>query len=360
MGSKVKAPKPRDYRQEMMEAMSAQEAIQPRLLALEKQYTPLYQQLQNESLQQQMDFMSKAYEQQIPKAAEVSTKYAQAMAPAFGAIGESARAAYQQTLDPSVRGLLGTLGQQAQQDLTLGSALSAADTQQAQQASRAAMAARGMQIGNQAVALEALNTVGLGQQRMRERQQFASNVYGLGQQQVQQAMGLYGSPLVGTATALSPAGMYQSAAGMYGNLGAQIFQPESQYQAQLLTSNRQEQMQAQMANAQRRAGITGGLLSATGMIVGGMATGGTGFFAGGASAGACWVAREVYGIDNPKWLMFREWLETDSPKWFHELYLEEGERFAEFIKNKPIIKHTIKFMMDLVISINSKTIKVSA
>lgn len=279
MGSKkVKAPPPRDYKQEMMAAMSAQEAIQPRLLALEKQYTPLYQQLQNESLQRQMDFMSQAYEQQIPRAAEISTKYAQAMAPAFGAIGESARTAYQQSLDPSVRGILGTLGQQAQADLTLGSALSAAETKQAQQAARAAMAARGLQGGNQAVALEALNTVNLGQQRMRERQQFASNVYGLGQQQTREAMGLYGSPLIGTAAAMSPAGMYQSAAGGYGSLGAQIFQPESQYQAQLLTSNRQEQMQAQMANAQSRSGLVGGLLSATGMIVGGMASGGTGFF----------------------------------------------------------------------------------
>lgn len=269
----------------MMDTLTAQAAIQPHLLALEKQYTPLYQQLQNESVKRQMDFMSQAYEQQIPRAAEISTKYAQAMAPAFGAIGESARTAYQQSLDPSVRGILGTLGQQAQADLTLGSALSAAETQQAQQAARAAMAARGMQSGNQAVALEALNTVNLGQQRMRERQQFASNVYGLGQQQTREAMGLYGNPLVGTAAALSPAGMYQSATGMYGNIGPQIFQPESQYNAQLITANRQEQMQAQMANAQSRSGLVGGLLGAAGSIVGGMAMGGTGLFSAGTAAG---------------------------------------------------------------------------
>lgn len=269
MGSKVKAPAPRNYRQEMMDALSGQEAVQPRLLALEKQYTPLYQQLQNESLQRQMDFMSQSYEQQIPRAAEVSTKYAQAMAPAFGAIGESARAAYQQTLDPSVRGLLGTLGQQAQQDLTLGSALSAADAQQAQQASRAAMAARGMQMGNQAVALEALNTYNMGQQRYRERQEVASKVYGLGQQQAQQAMGFYGSPLVGTAAAVAPSDMYKTATGMYGNLGAQIFQPESQYQAQMYSANRQEQMQAQLGNQQAQAGMVGAGIGAVGTAVAG-------------------------------------------------------------------------------------------
>lgn len=258
--------------------MSAQEAIQPRLLELERQYTPLYQQLQNESLQRQMEFMSQTYEQQIPKAAEISTKYAQAMAPAFGAIGESARTAYQQTLDPSVRGILGTLGQQAQEGLTLGTALSEAEGRQAQQAARAAMQARGLQGGSQGLAAEVLSNYNLGQQRQAERRQLAAGVYGLGQSQAREAMGLYGNTLVGTAAALSPAGMYQAATGMYGGLGPQIFQPESQYQAQLLTSNRQEQMQAQMANAQARAGLIGGLLGAGGSIIGGMAMGKTGFF----------------------------------------------------------------------------------
>lgn len=285
MGSKkISAPPPRSYQQEMQDAMSAQEAIQPRLLALEKQYTPLYQQLQQESLTRQMGFLNQAYAQQTPESARLSTEYAQAMTPAFGAIGAGARTAYDQTLDPSVRGLLGGLGQQAQEGLTLGSALSQAETRQAQQAARAAMTARGL-TGNQAIAGEVLNTFNMGQARQAQRQQLASQVYGMGQQSASQAMGMYGNNMLGFANAVSPINAYNTASGLYQNMGAQIFQPESQYNAQLITANRQEQMQAQIANQQAKAGMMSGLMGMAGSIVGGMATGGTGFFAG-AAAGA--------------------------------------------------------------------------
>ena len=60
----------------------------------------------------------------------------------------------------------------------------------------------------------------------------------------------------------------------------------------------------------------------------------------------CWVAREVYGINNPKWLMFREWLDTKAPSWFDKLYIKHGERFAKFISNKPFIKNLIRKWMD--------------
>src|SRR4051812_854813 len=46
------------------------------------------------------------------------------------------------------------------------------------------------------------------------------------------------------------------------------------------------------------------------------------------TAHQCWVARAVYGEDNPRWLLFRDWLTQDSPAWFHALYLRHGERFA--------------------------------
>ena len=61
---------------------------------------------------------------------------------------------------------------------------------------------------------------------------------------------------------------------------------------------------------------------------------------------ACWVAREVYGIDNPKWLEFREWMLNDSPSWFRNLYLKYGERTAKFISNKPRIKSIIRNWMN--------------
>lgn len=72
-----------------------------------------------------------------------------------------------------------------------------------------------------------------------------------------------------------------------------------------------------------------------------------GSMAGGVQSMAkCWVAREVYGANNPKWLMFRAWLESKAPKWFHDLYVENGERFAVWLKNKTTLKSIIRKWMD--------------
>jgi hypothetical protein len=83
-----------------------------------------------------------------------------------------------------------------------------------------------------------------------------------------------------------------------------------------------------------RAQILGSIFGAAGKI-------------GGAAIGAsCWVAREVYGVENPKWVIFREWMLNKSPKWFRALYLTYGERFATWIKDKPKLKTMIRNWMD--------------
>ena len=60
----------------------------------------------------------------------------------------------------------------------------------------------------------------------------------------------------------------------------------------------------------------------------------------------CWVAREVYGKDNPKWLQFREWMLTKASDNLRNFYTEYGERIAESIRNKPKIKSIIRKWMD--------------
>lgn len=69
----------------------------------------------------------------------------------------------------------------------------------------------------------------------------------------------------------------------------------------------------------------------------------------GAKAAGCWVAREVYGEQNPAWLVFREWLSTKAPKWLFYIYNKFGERFAAFIRNKPRIKAVIRALMNIVV-----------
>ncbi len=60
----------------------------------------------------------------------------------------------------------------------------------------------------------------------------------------------------------------------------------------------------------------------------------------------CWVARAVYGADNPDWLRFRHWLLTAAPRWFRNLYIAHGERFAAWVADKPRIKNLIRAWMD--------------
>ena len=357
MGAKkISAPAPRDYKQEMLDAMAGQEAIQPRLLALEAQYQPQYQKLQQDMMDKQMQFQGESYGKFIPQAAELSSQYATAMSPVYGQIGESSMAAYRQGMGAESMGLYDTMNQQAMEGLQAGSGLTAQMTQQSQQAARAAMAARGL-TGNQAVAQEVLGGYNMGMQREDRARQYAQGTYTLGAQNFQQAMGTYGSQMLNQANAYSPANMYGTAYNMSQGLGAQIFQPESQYNSALIGANRQEAMSVNMANQQASNSFTNGLIGMGGSILGGMATGGTGFFA---KPPVCWVAREVYGEENPKWLLFREWLETTAPKWFHQLYLEEGEQFAEYIKNKPFLKAIIRFCMDAVIKLNYNSNQITA
>ena len=66
--------------------------------------------------------------------------------------------------------------------------------------------------------------------------------------------------------------------------------------------------------------------------------------------GPCWVAREVYGKQNVRWLIFRTWLKYKAPKWLNKLYEKHGEKFAEFISNKPALKWIVRKLMDKVVA----------
>ena len=74
--------------------------------------------------------------------------------------------------------------------------------------------------------------------------------------------------------------------------------------------------------------------------MGGMGGGGMGM------GGFCWVAREVYGPDNPKWLAFRHWMLTSGPDWLVDLYGRHGEAFAAWIHDKPVAKAAVRRLMD--------------
>ncbi len=97
---------------------------------------------------------------------------------------------------------------------------------------------------------------------------------------------------------------------------------------------------ANMYNAQvgADAAKTAGLYNMVGNIAGAGVGAAIGKF--------CWVAREVYGEHNPAWLLFRSWMLNESPSWFFKLYVKYGERFANFISDKPRLKARIRAWMD--------------
>ena len=70
----------------------------------------------------------------------------------------------------------------------------------------------------------------------------------------------------------------------------------------------------------------------------------------GGNAFPCWVAREVYGPHDPRWVVFRDWLTTEAPAWFHDAYVEHGESFAAWIQDKPAAKQAVRFLMDMVVA----------
>ena len=94
------------------------------------------------------------------------------------------------------------------------------------------------------------------------------------------------------------------------------------------------------ADANRSAGLMSGLGSLGGGLMQGIGT------AGSVGTFFCWVAREVYGPTNPAWMQFREWMFTESPSWFFNLYKKYGEQFAQWISDKPRIKSIIRKWMD--------------
>lgn len=61
---------------------------------------------------------------------------------------------------------------------------------------------------------------------------------------------------------------------------------------------------------------------------------------------ACWVARAVYGNEDHRWRLFRQWLFSKAPIKFVAWYLQNGQAFAEQVKRDPKLKATIRRLMD--------------
>lgn len=112
--------------------------------------------------------------------------------------------------------------------------------------------------------------------------------------------------------------------------------------AQLLNQSQFQQGQAGSAFGDILAGIPiqEGRLS-------GKQSGGSGGGIGSAIGGMfCWVAREIYGTEDTRWVHLRDYLIENAPEDFLEFYATHGMDIAKQIRDDPEFKARIKVLMD--------------
>ena len=201
----------------------------------------------------------------------------------------------------------------------------------AEQAARQGSLARGRIGDESSIAAEILGREQFKSGLRAEARQAGAGAFG----QQRQMAGDIGMTILGRPSAAIGLGgqmLGQAQAGAAGPMGPQLFDPN--VGINMAMQQRAQDINLMGAQAQASASRSAGKSSMLGGIAGGI----IGAF--------CWVAREVYGVDNPKWLQFREWMLEDSPSWFLKLYIKYGERFAKFISNKPLLKTIIRKWMN--------------
>tara|TARA_Y100000593_G_scaffold93634_1_gene189262 strand:+ start:577 stop:1458 length:882 start_codon:yes stop_codon:yes gene_type:complete len=244
------------------------------------------------------------------------------------ALGQSATEALLAS-DPEKRAVSDELMRQARAELEAGATLDPSLRREAQQAYRNAATARGMAYNPNSAAEEAYFTGLQAEQLRRQRQAFAMQALG-------QRQGMTGDPFMAILGRPSQSFSASQGFGQQGFATTQtspgLFSPESQYAGDVYASNQQTLLGARQATAANRAAVQSGIFQGLGALGGGWAS--------------CWVAREVYGAENPKWLEFFHWKEFEGPAWFRATYNRFGEGVARFIKDKPRIKNAIRNWMD--------------
>ena len=242
---------------------------------------------------------------------------------------------YQQFMPKGISQAEGGLIDQYQRDLTRlqqrqAGMLSPEDVRQSQQAAREAYGARGQTMGRGAIGAEILNREAVRQAREDQARAAMQQSYG----------NILNTANIQTGNLFSPIASLMS--GTFNPLGA--------YPADVYGSNVNAQLARDIAQKNYEAAIKSAELSGSAAR-----SAGTTSAAGQIGAAAlpylltsifCWVAREVYGEDNPKWMKFRDWMLRHSPSWFFSFYVEHGEKIAAWLKRHPWAKRPIRIWMD--------------
>lgn len=219
--------------------------------------------------------------------------------------------------------LVAQLRAAAMQDVANGSNMSPEELRKAQQLSRMNRTGRGFGQGSENdLFREALDLLSSGEQLRGDRLTRAAGLLGAtGGNSVDPFLAITGRPS-------STPGLTQSAYGQA--VGNSRFNPvESTYSSDLLNNYYAQKMNSQ----NNTTALIGAGIGAVGNIAGSLGK-------------LCWVAREVYGADNPRWLQFRNWLLCCAPSWFVNLYTLTGPVVAAFLRANPEHKPHVREWME--------------
>ena len=220
----------------------------------------------------------------IPASRGLIDVYSNDIAPAYSRMENTARAAsvagdmdvmsrYGQQASDLIRrtsgneGLLKTLNAQAQSELDAGATLDPSLRREVQQSIRAGQAARGFGMGVNDMAAESYMTAMQAEQLRRARQGFGMQMVGLNQ-----ATG--GDPfmaLLGRQSSLPGAQAFGgNAQATSKGIGNVLFNPESQYSADINNQSYQAQAAASAGNAANKSAMMGAGIGAAGAIGAGL------------------------------------------------------------------------------------------
>jgi hypothetical protein len=64
----------------------------------------------------------------------------------------------------------------------------------------------------------------------------------------------------------------------------------------------------------------------------------------------CWTAREAYGVEDPRWMVFQAWMLTEAPSWLQVAYAAHGRDLAAWLHDKPLAKAAVRAAMEMAIA----------
>jgi len=341
------APAAPQYGESMRNVLQAQIDLAPQLYQKEAEYQPKYQDLQNQIQAQQAKSQLATYQQLQPGMSGLENAYTkqtqanqlqglQQRAPGYIQAFQQAQGTY--GINKALQDYAeGNLAKQMQNDFKL----TPEQQRSVDQASLSRFAGRGTALGQQANLSNILNRYQFQQQRQAQGLQQMSGIAShLGGQSGAALTSFYQQPMYAQNFAGNTA---QTSLMAQQQAGPQYFNPESQTGMGSIYGAYNAQMGYAGAGQQAAAAQNAGRSSMFGSIIGGGL--------GAIGSIFCWVAREVYGEENPAWLLFRDWMLNDAPKWLLAMYIAFGEQFAKFISNKPRLKAIIRKWMDSKIAV---------